>query len=302
MISQFPRSLKRSKYDDSPSDALPPGEYTSGGEYLVEYCPSCGKKKHFYFNPTRTLVLKNGDTVTGFGWCHVCQFKIIGWAHFKKVFADDLKYTPPPAMTERVVRDTRVCHPEQWDNAWDHPRSRHILMSRRIPESLARSVPLGYVEEEDSLTVEIDSPTPELPSRILYRRLSGSIQKWIPLAGTPMANYGFGIRHLHKSLRAIVLVEGAFDILSSGLCGYGVALLGTSINDTWASWIKHNFKAVAIWMDPDDAGKTGARKIGKRMDNWGIRYKIISHPVDPKNHCPTDFSIIDLKKKLEDVK
>lgn len=302
MISQFPRSLKRSKYDDSPSDSLPPGEYAPGGEYVVEYCPSCGKKKHFYFNPTRTLVLKNGDTVTGFGWCHVCQFKIIGWAHFKKVFADDLKYTPPPDLTERVVRDTRVCHPEQWDNAWDHPRSRYLLLERRISESLARSVPLGYVEEEDSLTVEIDSPTPELPPRILYRRLSGRLQKWMTLAGTPAANYGFGIRHLHSDLKAIVLVEGVFDILSSGLCGYGVAMLGTSINDTWASWIKRNFRAVAIWLDYDDAGELGSAKISKRLSKWGIPYKVIAHPVDPKNHCPEDFSIIDLKKKLEDVK
>ena len=64
--------------------------------------------------------------------------------------------------------------------------------------------------------------------------------------------------------------------------------------------IRHNFKAVAIWMDPDDAKQEPGR-LASAMDNC-IRYKIISHPVDPKNHCPTDFSIIDLKKKLEDVK
>jgi DNA primase len=103
-------------------------------------------------------------------------------------------------------------------------------------------------------------------------------------------------------LKAIVMVEGTFDLLSSGLLGYGVALLGTAINDTWASWVKKNFRAVAVWLDPDEAGRAGAVKIGKRLNAWGIPFRVIDHPVDPKNHNPGDFSILDLKKKLEDVK
>lgn len=301
MYTPFPRALLRNRLDDQPTDSLPPGEYASGGEYLVDYCPSCHKYKHFYFNPTRKLVLKNGDEVTGFGWCHVCNYKIIGWAQFKKIFAGDLKYVPPPKNEVRVQRETRISHPDQWDNAWDHPRSRSLMLERRLKESIVRQVPIGFVEEEDAVVAEIDPVTRELPQRVIYRRLSGGLQKWICLPGTAMANYGFGLRHLNKGLRAVVVMEGTFDLLSSGLLGYGVALLGTALNDSWASWIKSRFSAVAIWLDPDDAGMAGSGKISSRLDKWGIPHKVIHNPVEPKNHCPTDFSIQDLKRKLEMV-
>lgn len=299
MPIQFPRSLGRNRFDDQPTDSLPPGEYVSGGEYLVDRCPSCGKYKHFYFNPSRTLVLKDGTKVTGFGWCHVCNYKVIGWAHFKKVFAGDLKYTPPPQDVVRVVRETRISKPEEWSNAWDHPRSRALMLERRVPEILVRRVPVGFVEEEDAVVVEIDPVTKELPPRTIYRRLSGNLQKWVSLPGTAMANYGFGLRHVKKCLNSVVVLEGTFDLLSSGLLGYGIALLGTSMNDSWAAWMKSRFRAVVIWLDPDDAGEAGSSKISSRLTKWGILHKTIRHPVEPKNHCPTDFSIKDLKRKLE---
>lgn len=269
---------------------LPPGVYVAGSkEYLIDECPNCGKHRHFYWNLDKKV-----------GWCHVCQFRIVGVKQFLKAFSDSLEDRSGPSLVRQEGDRLGVLgRPAFWTNcAWDHPPARNFLITRKVTEEQARQIPISYVESEDSITVQIDSITPEFGESVIYRRFNLPGAKWLVLPGTDRSQYGFGIRHLRPGQKRIVLFEGTFDLLATGMLGCAIAILGTSLNDSWMAWLRKRGFEVVLWLDPDAAGERGAQKLKSRLRTWEIPCRTYKHPVDPKLLGSEHPAVLHLKSYL----
>lgn len=63
---------------------------------------------------------------------------------------------------------------------------------------------------------------------------------------------------------------------------HGISILGTSLNPYAVSQISA-FKRVAVWLDPDKAGRKGASKALRRLALQGVELVYIKSHKDPKN-------------------
>lgn len=84
------------------------------------------------------------------------------------------------------------------------------------------------------------------------------------------------------TLRRVVVTE---DILSSVRVGVhvpAVSTLGTSLSDEQAYWIASHYDEVAVWFDPDGAGKKGSSEACKKLRLLGVRATCTSSDKDPK--------------------
>jgi hypothetical protein len=294
---------------------LPPGNYVTTGknagiEYLFDECPQCRKGKHFFWSTEKNQ-----------GHCKSCHFKIYSIKQLIKIYGDAGYYytTPPWLQKDRDPDASPIRHYSSWDvNAWDNERSRNFLISRRVSEEVSRQVPLYYVAEKDALCLTIDPISEDYEKDItLWRGVGGYPPKFIPVGGhanrpTLMSLYGFGLRHVPPGRRAIALFEGAFDVLTTGLLGWAIALLGTSFDKNWMAYLT-KFDYIVVWLDPDKAGMGARDKLLPQLKSWGIKYFDLTKQSDKKglqtgglDSEPGDFFpqhkyVLTVKKHLLDA-
>ena len=260
---------------------LPPGHFLTSGkgagvEYLLDECPKCFKAGHFFWN---THIHK--------GFCQSCKFKIIGLKQFYAIFNRDvLLHRIPPWLRGTLEEDSPLRHWTSWENnAWDSQVSREFLRARFVTEKVSREAPLYYVSEKDALCLTIDPISPDFEEDLtLWRGVKGFPAKFIPIGGsdtrpTYLSMYGYGLKHIPPTRKCIALFEGAFDILSTGLLGWAVALLGTNFNDAWLSYLSR-FSYIVLWLDPDKAGMSARDKLVERFEHDGIEYLDLTLKLD----------------------
>ncbi len=92
------------------------------------------------------------------------------------------------------------------------------------------------------------------------------------------------VANWHGNTGCLVLTE---DWLSGyrvhRATGFNVyALLGTHLTDEIAAQIVEQKSPVAVWLDPDSAGQTAARKISRKLTSFGVENRKILTDKDPK--------------------
>lgn len=80
----------------------------------------------------------------------------------------------------------------------------------------------------------------------------------------------------------IVLTEDILSALKVGQVASAWSILGTSLSPLRAAQIANLGVAVDIWLDPDDAGRKGRRKIAAQLRALGVPVRIIRAELDPK--------------------
>jgi len=80
----------------------------------------------------------------------------------------------------------------------------------------------------------------------------------------------------------IVLVEDILSAFRVGQVACAWALLGTNLTDAVLARLLAARRPVAVWLDPDAAGRRAARAIKRRLDSCGIAARIIQSSRDPK--------------------
>lgn len=86
----------------------------------------------------------------------------------------------------------------------------------------------------------------------------------------------------YGSASEIVLTEDILSAFRVGQEGEGWALLGTNLTDGVLSRLLAERKPVAVWLDPDAAGRRAAIDIAKRLSACGIPHRVIRSARDPK--------------------
>jgi 5S rRNA maturation endonuclease (ribonuclease M5) len=251
---------------------LPPGNFTySQEEYVFSICPACGKRDHFTWNINKKV-----------GRCWVCDHVIVGEENMLAQVGGCIEYyvSTPLAKNYQTIKERGDFH---YGNAWDNKGAREFLIERNIDEYLSKVIPIKYCSKSDVISIQVESITPEFPPYSLYRYPS-SDSFWIMPKGVKSKYYGFNVEKFsNKKVNGLVLCEGIFDILSSGLYNYGIALCGSSMDQSWCIWLAEHTNRVLIWLDPDSAGKKGANKISSLLSIWGIEHKVLNTSKEPKN-------------------
>jgi hypothetical protein len=80
------------------------------------------------------------------------------------------------------------------------------------------------------------------------------------------------------------LTEDLLSAIKVGLVGEGCAVLGTSASAHLVATLLKRARPVNVWLDPDEAGQRGARKLCKQLRAYGLTVRNIVSAKDPKLH------------------
>jgi len=80
----------------------------------------------------------------------------------------------------------------------------------------------------------------------------------------------------------IVLTEDILSAFRVGQVTQAWALLGTNLTDAVLARLLATRQPVAVWLDPDAAGRKAARTIKRRLESCGIPARLIQTDRDPK--------------------
>lgn len=140
------------------------------------------------------------------------------------------------------LEEYRGCSPSQCQTFWWEPETEHIC------------IPIVRVDGEETTSY-------------MTRHWDPDTRGWLvrPFE-TPRAEHCFRCPEYQGD--QLVLVEGIFDVLTPCLERVAVACLGTAISKDIQEWLWMNPpKKAVIWMDPDDAGGSGAVKAKKIVES-----------------------------------
>lgn len=251
---------------------LPPGFLRRDGQWVCD-CPFCGRAQHFEWNTEHDV-----------GYCFVCKKFCQNLEQLRYAFSGQL---------DRIqVRAKEVRHKEidplNRCSAWDHSRSRAWCQQKNFTELAVRECCIEYSPDCDELYIECSAISRDLPKSTLYRPLGGSKkkQKWLHLAGTRAAYYGWGMSGFNDRTRSVLLCEGLSDLLATRLYNYGIAALGSDLNASWFYWLSKHVKKVYFWFDADLAGEKAYEACEKMARYYGLPYFSIRTSKDPKCFAP----------------
>lgn len=251
---------------------LPPGAFSSWNdeEYVLDYCPFCNGDKKFVYNVRKTV-----------GRCWVCPRFVTTYKGLLNAIKnpediEDVSFFKTP-MRHPKTSHTNLC------NAWDHWKSKDFLLSRGINELTARQENITYDPKLNTAYMEVTSISPDLPDSCLWRQLTPT-GKWLFRKGTKAIYYAWGWEKFVNSQKKVLLTEGIFDLLTTGLHPKGIALLGSSPNKIKFHWLRKNVSGVVVWMDADAAGYKANSYFEEVCDYFNIPCKIFLAEKDPKRY------------------
>jgi hypothetical protein len=85
------------------------------------------------------------------------------------------------------------------------------------------------------------------------------------------------------------LTEDLLSAMKVGLVGEGCAVLGTSASSHLVATLLKRARPVNVWLDPDEAGQRGARKLCKQLRAYGLTVRNIQSTKDPKLHTRSEI-------------
>ncbi len=270
---------------------LPPGEPAQWNqdEYCCDYCPNpeCQREKKFHWNVEKEI-----------GRCFVCGYWINNWYKLKEAYKDVDFSTVLFAERKPIVHTT--CSSNFLINAWDHKKSREFLSNRRVGELICRENKILYHPQENKLYVNLKPISPDLPDVFLSRRIQTE-SKWYVKKATKGIYYAWGWEKFANSKKNVLLCEGIFDLLSTGLYKKGMALLRSDLNDIWFMWLRKHVNKVTLWFDADKAGDKAVKQISEKCLFHQIPFSVVKTKNDPKSYDRNIPSSKKLLEKIEDL-
>lgn len=82
----------------------------------------------------------------------------------------------------------------------------------------------------------------------------------------------------------IVLTEDLLSAFKIGLVGEAWCLMGTHAGPRLIAGLLQRQAPVAIWLDPDEAGRKAAKRVFSQLKAYGIGARVIRSERDPKLH------------------
>lgn len=224
--------------------------------------------------PGRTLRVDHKDEGWG-AWCWRCNDK--GW-HPK----------PQPSLAERLARlkekrdtdtaaesDPRPPMPAIWSPV-DWPLQARVWLYRAgLSNDAIRSAGIYYTPRLDRVVLPII-----VGDKLAYWQARGFDPERPKYLNPKVDKDGLAARY--GSQGPVVLTEDILSAIRVGEVAEGWSILGTSLSDTLAVQLRELNRPVAIWLDPDAAGRKARAKTLRALSLVGIEPRIIRTDKDPK--------------------
>lgn len=180
--------------------------------------------------------------------------------------------------------------------ALESPRAIRYFEGRRITENSIRKFMLGYSENQDMVTIPMQSPSGDMFVGFVARSVEGKDFKNTPKL--PKSKILFNL-HRAKLQDTVYVVESSFDAIRLDQCGLpAVATLGALVTKNQVELLTKHFNNVIVIPDNDDAGQDMVKRI---MDKMGSRVTAIGIPSRFKDIGDmTDADIETLTQKIND--
>lgn len=261
---------------------LPSGVPVSHEWFLFDVCPFCKKYRKF-----------NWNLLTESGHCWSCKRGIWGYNKLHKVI-DCVDIDSIPQGPTKVFKGLQGAH---LINAWDNPKAQSFLMGRGLTEGVVREAQIMYNVNSPSLYLKVLPVIPDKPVGYIYRKLPKGF--WSVASGLS-GFYGWN-QQICLTRRTVLICEGVFDLLSTGLYRDGVALLGSSPGQPWFRFFRENRNRLILWFDPDKAGLEATKKISELCIYYGIDFDVIYSKLNPKDYLsinPANKPFLDYVRKM----
>ena len=182
------------------------------------------------------------------------------------------------------------------NQALDSPRAVRYFEGRRITKDSIVKFSLGYSENQDMITIPMQTPNGSMFIGFVARSIEGKDFKNTPKL--PKSKILFNL-HRAKKYDVVYVVESSFDAIRMDQCGLAsVATLGSNISKFQIDLLTKSFNSVIVIPDNDDAGRNMADKI---IDKVGPRASAFGLPIRFKDIGDmTDADIMQLTTKTSD--
>ena len=234
--------------------------------------PECGRNKFFY-NPYREK-----------GHCKVCGTVVSNKKRFVEAFnLTDVDDWPGLAVKPPVPKYEHSRRIEAAIPAWWNPKARRILRKGRgFSEKVVAQSKILYSPKTNQLVADVTTTT-EPPQEHKLVRSADLHGKWQPIQpGMSLSDFIWGANLVPAHRKCVIVFEGIFDVLSTRTVGYGIAMLGSTIQLHKQDWLSRHFKEVILWMDPDEGGKKGLKAV-RTMRGLGLEVHVVDESQgDPK--------------------
>lgn len=210
-------------------------------------------------------------------WCWRCNEK--GWVpHPEESLAQRIaRLTAVRAVEQEAARHVTLPTPIETNASLWPLEARLWLYKIGMSNDDIREASFYYCTRLDRVVLPVrDGP------RVVYwqaRNLSpkdGRPKYLNPLVdkSTFFARYGQG--------KEVVITEDILSAWKVGTVSEGASILGTSLSQAQLNQLLQRAKPVAIWLDPDSAGRKAAAKIYKQLTAYGVDARVIRSDTDPK--------------------
>jgi DNA primase len=182
------------------------------------------------------------------------------------------------------------------NQALESPRSMRYFDRRGITKDSVIKFSLGYSENQDMVTIPVNSPDGSIFVGFVARSVEGKDFKNTPKL--PKSKILFNL-HRAKLYDTVYVVESSFDAIRLDQNGIpAVATLGANVSRNQIELLTKYFNNAIIVGDNDDAGKGMQEKI---LDRLGSRATLISIPSRFKDIGDmTDDDIQKLNTRVSD--
>ena len=182
------------------------------------------------------------------------------------------------------------------NQALESPRAMRYYEGRRINIDSVKRFYLGYSENQDMVTIPVQTPDGSSFVGFVARSIEGKDFKNTPKL--PKSKILFNL-HRAKKHNLVYVVESSFDAIRLDQCGVpAVATLGANVPKTQMELLTKHFNNVIVIPDNDDAGMSMADRI---VDKMGPRASVIGIPNRFKDIGDMlDSDIVELTKKIND--
>lgn len=224
----------------------------------------------------RTLIVS--DAVDGTSaFCFRCGFQ--GWAPGPKLSLQERLAAAERLASADVSVGSSVVLPEprEYDlRKWPPAAALWLLKAGLGAPEIAR---LGAYYHPETDRVVLPVMEAGVPVFWQARSVTGRLPKYLsPPVGRDklLPRYGSG--------DLIVLTEDLLSAFKVGCVAEAWCLMGTHANPRLIAGLLERGAPVAIWLDPDAAGRHAAQKVHKQLTAYGIEVRRIRSERDPKLH------------------
>ncbi len=182
------------------------------------------------------------------------------------------------------------------NQALNSPRALRYFEGRKITKKSIEKFSLGYSENQDVITIPINSPDGRMFVGFVGRSIDTKSFKNTP--NLPKSKTLFNL-HRAKLYDTVYVVESSFDAIRLDQCGISaVATLGANVPKTQVELLTKHFNNVIIVPDNDTAGKDMANRIIEKMGPRAVAIGLPSRFKDIGDM--TDEDITQLVNKIND--